>query len=241
MSDGDSSKSAIDRLGEALCDAPYEATSLRRLDSHRRSFEAAYAFVVSVLRERLGLSPTGRPAKSTPSIIDKLRRETTRLSQMQDIAGCRVIVADAVAQDQVVATIVHAFDRSTAVDRRKMPSHGYRAVHIIAFVDGRPVEIQVRTELQHAWAELSEKLSDRFGPGIKYGDGNDGILRPLRAWSEQVGAIEDLERDILANRVYHSTTGGPEATDSQEDLLAALRSAKRNMRTALDDLTRSLS
>jgi ppGpp synthetase/RelA/SpoT-type nucleotidyltranferase len=33
------------------------------------------------------------------------------------------------------------------IDRRINPSHGYRAVHIIAKVSGMPIEIQVRTSL----------------------------------------------------------------------------------------------
>ena len=35
---------------------------------------------------------------------------------------------------------------------------------------GIPVEIQVRTRWQHEWAELFEKLADRVGRGIRYGD-----------------------------------------------------------------------
>jgi len=36
-------------------------------------------------------------------------------------------------------------------DRRAKPSHGYRAVHLITKVAAKPVEIQVRTELQDGW------------------------------------------------------------------------------------------
>jgi hypothetical protein len=38
------------------------------------------------------------------------------------------------------------------------------------FPDGFPVEIQVRTRLQHEWAELFEKLADQLGRGIRYGE-----------------------------------------------------------------------
>lgn len=43
--------------------------------------------VVGQIRDRLKLEPTGRPLKTTQAIVEKLRREKTRLSQMQDIAG----------------------------------------------------------------------------------------------------------------------------------------------------------
>jgi len=55
-------------------------------------------------------------------------------------------------------------------DRRLEPNHGYRAVHLIVEVENYPVEIQVRTALQHSWAEAFEKLADRLGRGIRYGD-----------------------------------------------------------------------
>jgi len=55
--------------------------------------------------------------------------------------------------------------------------HGYRAVHVIAFPEGVPVEIQVRTLWQHEWAELFEKLADRVGRRIRYGD------PPARWWT----------------------------------------------------------
>ncbi len=48
--------------------------------------------------------------------------------------------------------------------------NGYRAVHVIVFPDGIPVEIQVRTRWQHEWAELYEKLADQVGRGIRYGE-----------------------------------------------------------------------
>jgi ppGpp synthetase/RelA/SpoT-type nucleotidyltranferase len=40
----------------------------------------------------------------------------------------------------------------------------------VVHVDNVPVEIQVRTELQHEWAEFFEKLADHLGRGIRYGE-----------------------------------------------------------------------
>ena len=87
------SKTQIDRLGDRLREGRLEDADLRALDAYRRAFSEAYESVIQVIREEVGLEPTGRPAKSTKSIIDKLRRESLRLSQMQDIAGCRVTCA----------------------------------------------------------------------------------------------------------------------------------------------------
>jgi putative GTP pyrophosphokinase len=126
---------------------------------------------VTTIRRELKLEPTGRPAKSTTSVVDKLRRESIRLSQMQDIAGCRLIVQNVIEQNRIVRKLRRRFQAATVIDRRKKPSHGYRAVHVIVTVSGKAIEIQVRSRLQHLWAEVSERLSDSVGAGLKYGGG----------------------------------------------------------------------
>lgn len=166
------------------------------LDSFRRSFSSAYEGVVRAIRDELGLAPTGRPAKSTISIVEKLRRESLRLTQMQDIAGCRVVVADPAAQDRVVSRLVQRFPEHTVIDRRSRPSHGYRAVHLVVTTEAKLVEIQVRTDLQHQWAELSEKWSDLRDPALKYG-GGDSEARSFLDWlATQVAAIEWREQEL---------------------------------------------
>jgi hypothetical protein len=46
----------------------------------------AYERVIETIIDQLTLQPTGRLAKSTTSISDKLKRESIRLTQIQDIA-----------------------------------------------------------------------------------------------------------------------------------------------------------
>ena len=60
----------------------------------RRSFAEAFEIVIGKIQNELALEPTERAEKSTPSIVEKLRRESIRLTQIQDIAGCRLIVPD---------------------------------------------------------------------------------------------------------------------------------------------------
>jgi len=187
------SKTQIDRLGDRLKGGSHSESDLRLLEDYRRSFGEAYKAVVRTIRQREG-SPTGRLAKSTRSIVEKLRRESIRLSQMQDIAGCRVVVANIVEQEQFVAYLRTDFPGASVIDRRDNPSYGYRAVHIIAMISGKPVEIQVRTALQHLWADLSEKSSDVLDPTIKYGGGPDEWRDFLTKSSESVAAYEKVEK-----------------------------------------------
>lgn len=166
---------------------------MRLLDDYRRSFADAYELVFRRIAEEVLLKPTGRPAKSTTALIAKLNRETARLSQVQDIAGCRLVVEDIAAQEGVVGRLKDLFQDCAVIDRRTHPSHGYRAVHVVVRVAGNPIEVQVRTEIQHQWAELSEKFSDVEDPAIKYGGGNEVILKLLAELSELVAQIELLE------------------------------------------------
>jgi ppGpp synthetase/RelA/SpoT-type nucleotidyltranferase len=166
------------------------------LDEYRRSFSGAYEFVVVRVRSELGLEPTGRPAKSTTSIAEKLERESIRLAQIQDIAGCRLVVPDVREQERVTEALINLFENVSVIDRREQPSHGYRAVHVIARFDDKLVEIQVRTSLQHIWAELSEKVSDVVDPSIKYGGGMEPLRKLLSTWSSIVKSEEDTELQL---------------------------------------------
>jgi ppGpp synthetase/RelA/SpoT-type nucleotidyltranferase len=165
----------------------------RLLYQFRRSFTDAHNHVAAVLRDDLHLEPTAR-VKSNASIKDKLLRQPTlQLIQMQDIAGCRVIVQSLDEQSRIVARLVQTFEHSKTRDRRERPSHGYRAVHVIVEVSPKQVEIQVRTILQHAWAELSEKLSDKFGMSLKYGGGPEKQRAALFRLSDIICTFERVE------------------------------------------------
>ena len=189
------SKSEIDRLGDRLRAGPPSPSDLQMLSDYRLSFRPAFELVQSKLQEQ-GLSPTGRRAKSTNSIVDKLRRQKTRLSRMQDIAGCRIVVEGLLQQDDLVKKLPTIFPSVTVMDRRANPSHGYRAVHVIVRVDGKRVEIQTRTLLQHRWAEASEKAADTVDPAIKYGGGDMKWKDWLASMSRLMATVEGNELDI---------------------------------------------
>jgi putative GTP pyrophosphokinase len=139
---------------------------------------------------------------------------------MQDIAGCRVIVGDVRKQDRAVECLTKSFADTSVVDRRMIPSHGYRAVHVIVRQHGIPVELQVRTELQHGWAQLSEKLSDVVAPSVKYGGGPAPLKAMLLRLSELIGKGEALESRLLK---LESHTDDPEFTQISAQFVEAKR------------------
>ncbi len=228
------SKTQVDRLGDRLKGGDTSEADLLLLDHYRRSFGEAYEFVISTIRDRLGLQPTGRAAKSTTAIVDKLRRESIRLSQIQDMAGCRLIVSNLSEQDGVVGQLHSVFADARVIDRRREPSHGYRAVHVVVERNGKPVEIQVRTWLQHGWAELSEKLSDRNDKDIKYGGGAELPRSMLRSMSEIIARNEEIERAF-------SVPNGSAEPEGSSQVLAKVAEARAQMHRDLAKLIGTLS
>jgi len=162
-------KSQINKLGEKLRKATeLDTETLLRLQQVRASYDKPMSGAQTLLRG-LGFEATSR-LKTTNTIIEKLRRERTRLTEMQDIGGLRIVSnVDPTKQDEIVKKIVDVFPITRVIDRRNRPTHGYRAVHVIATLDERLIEIQVRTQLQDLWAQAMERLADEAGREIRYG------------------------------------------------------------------------
>lgn len=120
--------------------------------------------------------------KRYSSIESKLRKKNSmRLSQMQDIAGLRAVLPD----------VAHVRRLQSAFENKKFrhkllgiddyyvdpPSSGYRSVHLKYAYDnprapdfkGMRLEIQLRTKLQHAWAMAVETIDHIVRTDIKGG------------------------------------------------------------------------
>ncbi len=111
--------------------------------------------------------------KRETTMIDKLAREPKmQVTQMQDIAGVRGLLPSlphvyAVSRRlRKTWTIVRVRDYIA----EPKPS-GYRALHLIVRRGGYPVEVQLRTVLQDAWANQVEEDGRRIGVGLKFGAG----------------------------------------------------------------------
>ena len=183
-----------DRLGERIKGGDVTDQDRHLLEELRVSYLPAYQEVVGRIREVMGLHPSGRPDKRLESIVAKLQREETSLSQMQDIAGCRIVVEDWEQQNWVVQGLVQVFERTRVVDRRQKPRHGYRAVHVIVRTQGRPVEVQVRTFLQDLWANVVEGLSSEAGD-LKHGVELPDYAGTLALMADAADAIAFAERE----------------------------------------------
>jgi len=136
--------------------------------------------------------------KRKPQIIKKLKRLSVRLTQLQDIGGCRIIVDD----NENIELLMNYFDdrliRSKYFTIKKITDYrikgredtGYRAVHIIVERNGFSLEIQVRSRLQHYWAESVERASVIYGYQLKEMEGDKQIIKYFKALSDTFYEIE---------------------------------------------------
>lgn len=227
-------KSQINKLGEKLRKASVlDTETLLRLQEFRASYDKPMSEAQTLLKE-IGFEATSR-LKTTNTIIEKLRREKTRLAEMQDIGGLRIVSeADITKQDEIVKRIVDAFSLTRVIDRRSRPTQGYRAVHVIATLHERLLEIQVRTQLQDLWAQAMERLADVAGREIRYGGA------PQRR-GEDVECLLNISREIaeievVLTRLNQLELGLPQprrAASMQRELrlhLAGIESFRTNLR-----------
>ena len=119
--------------------------------------------------------------KRFATLMNKLERESTmKLSQMQDLGGCRAIVPKIRHLNQI-----HEQYRSQdtkCYDYISNPKKdGYRGIHLIGRYNprgdfGKPwknqrIEIQLRTHLQHAFATTVETVTAFTREQLKFGGG----------------------------------------------------------------------
>lgn len=190
------SATEIDRLGDALREDGEPSVEQRlKYDEYREEFAEALAEVQRDLQRLAGVAAVGR-LKTFETVTAKMRRQTIRLSQVADIAGCRVVVATLAEQEHLLRQIRDAWSDCRIRDYRENPQFGYRAVHAIVRARGRLVEIQIRTTAQNAWANFSEAIAYGVDISIKYGGGPDEVRTFLESLAESARQ-SDLNRDSL--------------------------------------------
>lgn len=203
------SNSQITKLGDRLRSGDFSEADFTVLDEFRQTYseidEQAYPLIQSTLTSTTGWTSTKRKRKTQQSIVDKLRRQPKlRLPQMQDIAGCRIVIeGGSQVADTLGSLLTGAFELlQWEIERKERHAYGYRATHIIAKKGQKYYEIQLRTYAQDVWANLVESLSNENNT-LKYG-GNDqeqALMSQLQILAERFSAI-DQHAHLVPFEVY---------------------------------------
>ena len=234
-------KSQANKLGERLrAQGQPDADALARLQEFRAEYDRPMLAVQAALSQTLGLKATSR-LKTVNTIVEKLRREKTRLAEMQDIAGLRLVEEMGLAQqDALVEKIVGLYPGARVVDRRAKPNHGYRAMHVVALVDAKLVEIQVRTNLQDLWAQAMEKLADELGREIRYGGAPKSGREEVVALHQISSDVDAVERMLEELRLMEDGLPLPRQAATKQREILLLRLRLRRQRSRLEENSRNI-
>lgn len=126
-----------------------------------------------------------------------------KLSQMQDIGGCRAVV-DSVAQvNHVAARIKNSEIKHKLISEDNYiafpKQSGYRSLHLIykffsdkkATHNGLRIELQIRSQLQHAWATAVEIAGTFVQQALKSSQGEEDWLRFFALMGSAIALRED--------------------------------------------------
>ena len=185
--------SEAERLHAVAVVNQWRASHARPLDTFRVN-----------LRRRVGTrGVVAQRLKRLPSVVSKLERlPRIRLSQMQDIGGCRAIVANAddafnLAGDLGASRMRHELVRyHNYIDNPR--NTGYRSLHLIYAYNsdrttdwqGLQTEIQIRSQLQHQWATAVETVGTFIGDALKSNIGDTTWLRFFALMSSAIALRE---------------------------------------------------
>lgn len=179
------------------------ANQLELKRPERDAFVAAAATELLALLEERGIKARvkGR-SKHLYSIHNKLRAKNLSLAKLNDLRGLRVMV-DTLADCYAVLDVVHqrwAAEMDELDDYIAYPkANGYQSLHTVVIADdGRPLEVQIRTQAMHEAAEYGLaahwRYKEKSAPGGTKAvapslDGQARIswLRQLLAWQQDLG------------------------------------------------------
>ena len=213
------SRAAVDRAGALLASDDFIdlgtdeewSAAIDVINNWRSSHAFPLNTFQGTLRKKARLiDPNALVAQRTKRLVSieaKLRNEPwLKLSQMQDIGGCRAIVASVAHVNALVASYAESDLKHTLLRRDDYldspRASGYRGIHLIYryFSDknqtynGLRIEVQIRSNMQHAWATSVETVGTMLRQSLKASQGSDDWLRFFALMGTWMAVREGTER-----------------------------------------------
>lgn len=158
---------------------------------------------------------SGRP-KHIYSIWKKMQRKNLDIDELYDLLAVRVIV-DNLTNCYAVLGVVHSlwqtipkeFDDYIANPK----DNGYQSLHtVILDAEGNRIEVQIRTQDMHDYAELGVAAHWSYKEGGKQSAVMEKSVATLRKLLEEKSGDEvlgdDFKSELFSDRVYVLTPGG---------------------------------
>lgn len=201
------SKTAIDKAGSVLAKELFKTDEewLRAEEifdnfrqKHLQPLTATTIEVQNWLKSAKSSYIIVQRLKRKPQILRKLRRLKVRLTQLQDIGGLRIIVEQNHDIDSLVEYLRLKVTEQTSISIKRIVDYrekgrddsGYRATHVILERDGVCLELQIRSRIQHYWAELIERTSVIYGHILKELEGHTDVITYFKKLSNVFYLIE---------------------------------------------------
>jgi len=192
----------------------------KSLDSKRLEREAYVENFTKELQDLLasaGLKTEvyGRP-KHIYSIWKKMKRKKLSIDQLYDLRALRVVVHN-VRECYTALGVVHEkwkhvpAELDDYIANRK--PNGYQSLHTVVIgPKGRYVEIQIRTEDMHVFAELGVAAHWRYKEGGSQDAAMERVVGSLRQLldrdEDDIELLEDFRAEIFPDRVFVLTPQG---------------------------------
>ncbi len=195
------------------------------LDTRRKGRETYIERAIAELKPHLKAAGIDADVEGRPkhifSIWKKMQRKSAEFGEIYDVYAIRLLVED-VKECYAALGIVHSiwrpipgqFDDYIAVPKNNL----YQSLHTaVIAIDGKPLEIQIRTHQMHQVSEVGIAAHWRYKEGTKSDreyDAKLAWLRQLMDWQRDVSEsdatefVEGIKLDIFQDQVFVFTPKG---------------------------------
>lgn len=212
----------VNRAGKVIGNPFAAEDEIDRALAIVNNWRSSHAYPLTVFQTRLRVKVRGMHCESTiaqrikrlPSIVRKLDLfPKMKLSQMQDIGGCRAVVSSCSRVRHLAnlyrnSYIPHIFHEQ--YDYIKKPkASGYRGIHLVyrycsatkAAYNNLRIELQFRSAKQHAWATAVEIVDHFTRQALKSSQGEEewkrffALMGSAIALREKCPTVPDTPQD----------------------------------------------